>query len=175
MNKTIVIEGSPIGENRKPGDVGYDIKASEDMIVMHGERTIIKTNHKVKLPYETEEQIRPRSNMSAKGMEAFPCRLIERKQWKDSEGNFHVEHIYEPRYEYTDRFDADVKIGTVDPDYPNTVGAIVTSQDSHTFLVPKDTRIAQVIFNEVVIPQLLVGTVDENNNRNGGFGTSGNK
>lgn len=168
----ITYEGEPIGVNRKPGDVGFDIKAYEDTVVMPWSRVIVPTANKIALPYSIEEQIRPRSGYSAKGIEGLLLDFVERKQWEDEEGRWHVENVYVKHDDRPVRMEADALLGTVDPDYPDFVGMIVKSEDPHAFLITKGTRLAQAVFNQVVIPELVPGTVGKNNNRDGGFGSS---
>jgi len=173
----IIYEGEPIGTNRKPGDVGFDIKANEDTVVMPWSRVIVKSGNKVALPYSIEEQVRPRSGFSAKGIEGLIL-VPERKlckQWKDENGLYHVENVYRIHSDEPINMNADVKIGTVDPDYTDQIGMIVESQDPHPFLITKGTRLAQGVFNEVVIPELVKGMVEKNDNRDGGFGSSGSR
>ena len=76
----------------------------------------------------------------------------------------------------TKMFDADVITGLVDSDYRGHVGVIVQSRESSSFIVPKGTRIAQMLFVE--IPQIKICEVNSLSNSErgaGGFGSTGVK
>src|SRR5690625_3409617 len=49
-----------------PTDSGYDLYASEDVIIEPGDTAIVKTGIAVELPAGNEAQIRPRSGVTAK-------------------------------------------------------------------------------------------------------------
>ena len=67
--------------------------------------------------------------------------------------------------------------GTVDPDYRGEAGVLVFNRNSHPFLLRKNMRIAQVIFQEAIIPTFEV--VDSYKDLSfttrgtGGFGSTG--
>lgn len=69
--------------------------------------------------------------------------------------------------------------GTVDPDYRGEAGVLVYNRNPHPFLLHKDMRIAQVIFQEAAIPALVVVESYEelSNTARGtsGFGSTGIK
>ena len=69
--------------------------------------------------------------------------------------------------------------GTVDSDYRGEAGVLVYNRNPHPFLLHKDMRIAQVIFQEAIIPNLVVVESYEglsNTARGtGGFGSTGIK
>lgn len=68
---------------------------------------------------------------------------------------------------------ADVSIGTIDDDYRGEVGVIVVNAGDKFFL-PKGTRIAQMIFQRYLAPELKeveeLGITDRNTS---GFGSTG--
>jgi len=67
--------------------------------------------------------------------------------------------------------------GTVDPDYRGEAGVLVKNGNDHSFLLKKDMRIAQIIFQKALIPDLE--KIDEYENLAlsirgaGGFGSTG--
>lgn len=69
--------------------------------------------------------------------------------------------------------------GTVDPDYRGEAGVLVFNRNSHPFLLHKDMRIAQIIFQKAIIPQFTtVGSYEDLSNTargTGGFGSTGIK
>ncbi len=69
--------------------------------------------------------------------------------------------------------------GTVDPDYRGEAGVLVHNRNPHPFLLHKDMRIAQVIFQMAIIPSLVtVESYEElsiTNRGTGGFGSTGIK
>lgn len=135
---------------------GYDLYASEDTIVYPG-RNIIPTGIAVALERGTHAHIRPRSGFSAKGFEGHTI----------TEG--------ETGYlEYAERFDADVKQGTVDSDYRNGIGVIVKSDEPKPFMVTQGSRIAQmVILKHEEVTFEIVDELNETARGTGGFGSTG--
>lgn len=69
--------------------------------------------------------------------------------------------------------------GTVDPDYRGEAGVLVYNRNPHPFLLHKGMRIAQVIFQNALIPKFIqVGSPEELSGTNrgvGGFGSTGIK
>lgn len=69
--------------------------------------------------------------------------------------------------------------GTVDPDYRGEAGVLVYNRNPHPFLLYKDMRIAQIIFQEAIIPTIeQVKTFKElaqSVRGTGGFGSTGIK
>ena len=49
-----------------PGDAGYDLHAIDSLVLMPGERTLVRTGIAIELPPYTEAQIRPRSGYALK-------------------------------------------------------------------------------------------------------------
>lgn len=166
-----------MGKNVKknPSDIGYDMVVLEDTIVMPClPRTRVVLTCKVSLPEGMEGQVRPRSGFSLYGIEGYPVELIDKKEIRPRDKDtIVVQSEYRPIMSIRQRFDADVKLGTIDPHYPDYVAAIVESKEPRPFLIAKGTRIAQMVFNKVEHPTIKRGTVTKNNIRQGGFGTTG--
>lgn len=69
--------------------------------------------------------------------------------------------------------------GTVDPDYRGEAGVLVYNRNPHAFLLHKDMRIAQIIFQNAIIPDFTkVDSSDKLSDTargTGGFGSTGIK
>lgn len=69
--------------------------------------------------------------------------------------------------------------GTVDPDYRGEAGVLVYNRNPHPFLLHKDMRIAQVIFQMAIIPDFVKVEFYEDLSNiargTGGFGSTGIK
>ena len=69
--------------------------------------------------------------------------------------------------------------GTVDPDYRGEAGVLVYNRNPHPFLLHKDMRIAQIIFQEAIIPDIEqifnYEDLSDTNRGTGGFGSTGIK
>lgn len=69
--------------------------------------------------------------------------------------------------------------GTVDPDYRGEAGVLVYNRNPHPFLLHKDMRIAQVIFQTAIIPNFVrVESYEELSSTargTGAFGSTGIK
>lgn len=63
--------------------------------------------------------------------------------------------------------------GTIDPDYRGEIGVILYNSTPHLSTVLLDERVAQGVFNKVVIPTFeLVDALDETDRGAGGFGST---
>ncbi len=67
--------------------------------------------------------------------------------------------------------------GTVDPDYRGEAGVLVLNNNNHPFLLKKDMRIAQIIFQTAIIPKLVelpsYEELSTTKRGSGGFGSTG--
>lgn len=91
------------------------------------------------------------------------------------------------------RADVDIKLGLVDEDYKNNIGALyrvnsdryMPTKDSKfelnadysyiVFYIPKGTRVCQGAFRKVVNLEPILGELDMTNDRGGGYGHGGAK
>lgn len=138
------------------GAAGYDLYAPKDFVLKEG-RQVVPIDISIEIPYGWEGHIRPRSGFSSKGMEVMPINDGISK--------------YEPR-----RINADVIQGTIDSSYRGNIGVIVNNHACGAYVIPKGTRIAQIVFEKCFCGELV--EVDElscTSRGNGGFGHSGNK
>lgn len=150
--------------------IGFDVVVPEDTVIDQ-RRKVIPLGFALELPHKVEAKIEPRSGFSAKGIEG--CAVTYVCNGYDETGNllWECRPIGNPR-----RFDADVLIGKIDPDYRGEVGVIIRNNDTaYPFMVAKGTRIAQMSFYQVA-PINGFDVVDElsvTNRGDGGFGHSG--
>lgn len=141
-----------------PLSVGYDVYTCEDVIVEEG-RMVIPLGFALEMPEGVEAKIEPRSGFSAKGIEGYEIHYKGVEQWQ--------------RIDESDRFNADVIVGKIDPDYTGEIGVIIKNDDN-TFLLPKGTRIAQMTFYKTYSPTIEeVDVLTETTRGSGGFGSTG--
>lgn len=130
-------------------DAGYDVYVPEDVVIKSG-RNLIDLGFAIEMPHGVEAQIRPRSGFQLKGIEGI-----------DKEGD-------------KGNFDADVKLGTIDAGYRGPVGVVVKNYD-FKFTIQKGTRIAQLVFNNVLDVDFEETEELSGDDRGGGFGHTGAK
>lgn len=64
--------------------------------------------------------------------------------------------------------------GTIDSSYRGSIGVIMTNVSETPYKIHHGDKIAQLIFNEIVLPEIeVVDTLDETSRGEGGFGSSG--
>lgn len=66
-------------------------------------------------------------------------------------------------------------IGTIDADYRDEWGVILVNHGEAPLAIHRGDRIAQVVFNQLPQVNIMEGIVSDNDNRGGGFGSSGVK
>lgn len=136
------------------GSAAYDLYAPFDQIITHG-RQVIDLYIAIELPKGYEAKIEPRSGYSSKGFAGF---IVDENMNTSAEA----------------RFDCDVLTGKVDSDYRGCVGVIVNNRDSHTFLIKKGQRIAQMtIYKAEDADFVETEELSETVRGGGGFGHSG--
>ena len=65
-------------------------------------------------------------------------------------------------------------LGTIDSDYRGEISVILHNATAYTFYVYKGTRIAQLVFANVCLPELIqVESLDETTRATNGFGSTG--
>lgn len=138
------------------GDAGADLYTLEDTIIKANETVIVKTGIALELPQNMEAQIRPRSGISANGCKG--CSTI----------NVLPQYIYEcsPYLQ--------VQFGTVDCGYKNDIGVITWNREDYDVLVPKGTRLAQMVIKKTENIELEeIEELSESERGLDGFGSSG--
>lgn len=148
-----------------PLSVGYDVYTCEDVVV-NEKRMVISLGFALEMPEGVEAKIEPRSGFSAKGIEGYAVMDI-------SDGIRIAEAGVWQRIDELDRFNADVVVGKIDPDFRGEVGVIVKNDDK-PFLVKKGTRIAQMTFYRTYSPTIEeVDVLTKTMRDGGGFGSTG--
>lgn len=147
--------------------IGYDLYVLEDICIKQ-QRQVIPLGFALELPEGIEAKIEPRSGFSSKGIEGFAV-LEATPESKFNNGLWR-------RIDAPERFDADVLVGKIDPDYRGEVGVIIrNNQIKKPFIITKGTRIAQMSFYktcDAVFDE--VAELSETSRGDGGFGSTGN-
>lgn len=162
-----------------PQSVGYDLYVKQDICIEHP-RQVIPLGLAIELPDGIEAKIEPRSGFSSKGIEGFALKQGFNCEF-GNDGTLTLknnadEELWQ-RIDKTERFNADVLVGKIDPDYRGEVGVIIRNNESgRHFLIAKGTRIAQMTFYPVA--QLPGGfevseELSETERADGGFGHTG--
>lgn len=158
-----------------PQSVGYDLYVKQDICIEHP-RQVILLGFAIELPDGIEAKIEPRSGFSSKGIEGFALRTETLRERLYNDITVTSEELWQ-RIDKTERFNADVLVGKVDPDYRGEVGVIIRNNEPNKhFLIAKGTRIAQMTFYPVA--QFPGGfevseELSETDRADGGFGHTG--
>lgn len=161
-----------------PQSVGYDLYVMQDICIDHT-RQVIPLGFAIELPDCIEAKIEPRSGFSSKGIEGFALKQGSNCEFSDGfltlKDNARGEQWQ--RIDKTERFNADVLVGKIDPDYRGEVGVIIRNNEpNRRFLITKGTRIAQMTFYPVVHFHNgfeVVEELSETERADGGFGHTG--
>nr|DAI90790.1 MAG TPA: deoxyuridine 5'-triphosphate nucleotidohydrolase [Caudoviricetes sp.] len=152
MKIKFLSEGAQMPTKADSGAAGYDLYVPKDTRLFPG-RNIIPLDFAIQLEHGYEATIRPRSGFSAKG---FECMTIH----DDS----------------TVRINADVLLGTIDETYRGNVGVIVKSNEPEEYIIPKGSRIAQMVISQCYMGKLERSEeLSETERGEQGFGHSGVK
>lgn len=158
-----------------PQSVGYDVYVRQDICIEHP-RQVIPLGPAIELPDGIEAKIEPRSGFSSEGIEGFALRS-EPFCGRPRDGIMETNDELWQRIDKKERFDADVLVGKVDPDYRGEIGVIIRNNEpDRRFLIAKGTRIAQMTFYPVAqFPGGFdeVEELSETERADGGFGHSG--
>lgn len=169
QKKRIELEIKGLGDYIRPtkskrGSIGYDLAVPCDVEIPAHSRVVVPLNFAINLPVHHEAKIEPRSGFSSKGLEGYGTRYHYRK----------IFGIFKKKIATSgkQRFDADVIIGKVDPNYTESVGVIIRNNDER-FIIRKGTRIAQMTIYRTT-PVWFVPVEELScKSRGGGFGSSG--
>lgn len=151
-----------------PQSIGYDLYVKQDICIEHT-RQVIPLGFAIELPDGIEAKIEPCSGFSSKGIEGFAL-----KEFTPDCGI--AEGLWQ-RIDKKERFNADVLVGKIAPDYRGKVEVIIhNNEPGRHFLIAKGTRIAQMTFYPVA--QFPCGfeiaeELSETERADGGFGHTG--
>lgn len=159
------------------GAIGFDLTVAKD-ICIEKTRQVIPLGFAMELPKGIEAKIEPRSGFSSNGIEGFV--LLK----PDAERKSCVFPPTEPdndgplfsRIDKAERFNADVLVGKIDPDYRGECGVIILNHEPFKqFLIKAGTRIAQMSFYHVAEVEGFEVTEEltETKRGTGGFGHTG--
>lgn len=152
MKIKFLSEGAKMPTKADSGAAGYDLYVPKDTKLLPG-RNIIPLDFAIQLEHGYEATIRPRSGFSAKG---FECITTDGKK--------------------TLRINADVLLGTIDETYRGNVGVIVKSNEPEEYIIPKGSRIAQMVISQCYMGGLeQADELSETERGEQGFGHSGVK
>ena len=161
-----------------PQSIGYDLYVKQDICIEHT-RQVIPLGFAIELPDGIEAKIEPRSGFSSKGIEGFALKQGSVIEYSGSVVRMtdHPEDERWQRIDQSERFNADVLVGKIDPDYRGEVGVIIRNNEpDRPFLIAKGTRIAQMTF--YVVAEFLGGfevteELSDTERGEGGFGSTG--
>jgi len=186
-------------------DAGADVYAAEDLVIRPGEKIIIPLNFKVALPDSIEMQVRPRSGLSLKTSLSIPNSPgtvdagYRNPVGVIAENTYNIATLpYEMLYNEELREKVQKNCRILFPDEKSAVFTTYSAKGTETqetlglapFLVldeqnnpygtlymEKGTKIAQVVFNEVIHAEFIetddVSLIGKN--RGGGYGSTGLK
>jgi len=200
-----LIKGGKIPAYANFNDAGADVFAAEDMVIRPSEKLIIPLNFKVALPDHIEMQVRPRSGLSLKTTLSIPNSPgtvdagYRNPVGVIAENTYNIASLpYEMLYNEALReevqrtckilFPENTKevfttYRTKGEETAETLGLapfLVMDQKNNpygTLYIEKGTKIAQVVFNEVIHAEFTetddVSVIGKN--RGGGYGSTGLK
>lgn len=143
-------------------DAGMDIYLTEDVVIHPGETKLIPTGIKVAIPYGYELQVRPKSGRSLKSK----LRIANTPGTIDAGYRDEIGII-------ADNIDPVIRSADIDDE-----GRLYNILWGSDIMLSKGEKIAQLVLSEV--PKALFYEVDsvaaiENDGRQGGFGSTGDK
>ena len=135
-------------------DTGADLYTCEDLILLPKEKGIARTGLAFELPLGYGFQVRNKSGNTVKGVLVKVVRGAE---------------VLEIRADIT------VYLGTVDQGYRNEVGIMVKNEEEFPVIIPKGTKLAQMVLEKVYQCAFIeADEIDNDTSRGlGGFGSTG--
>lgn len=134
-----------------PTDAGADLLTIEDTTIEPMRATAIRTGLQIALPKGTEGQIRPRSGNSLKGVNCY-------LPYDEIESSMYIQ----------------VVLGTIDEGYNGEIKIITFNPYNTPVIVPKGTKLAQIVINKVERPVIeIVEELAETDRGSNGFGSTG--
>src|SRR5690625_1912617 len=186
-----------------PTDSGFDLYASEDVVIEPGDTVVVKTGIAVKMPAGYEAQVRPRSGVTAKTKLRVQIGTIDNGY--AGEIGVIVDNIYRPHpvireikniytgdsskavtYDFTTSFktlteeEKDIGEYRIENRYHDDCESFEALKDSimtrcGTYLIRKGDRIAQLVVQPLPAVEAyeIEGGIGESSRGTGGFGSSG--
>ena len=163
----------------KPNDSGFDLVATEDVIIQPGETALVPTGLAFEIPTGYELQVRPRSGVSLK----TKLRVANSPGTVDSsyrgEVKVIIDNIAMPSFYMNETY---MTIGLEFGSRPKSLDGsrmlgVPSDEQSETYIIRKGDRIARGIIAPVVHANLIETDEDltETSRGSGGFGSSGVK
>src|SRR5690625_3921492 len=155
-------------------DSGFDLFASEDVIIEPGETEVVPTGVAIELPAGYEAQVRPRSGVTAKTKLRVQLGTIDNGY--TGEIGVIVDNIGIPPFTFSNLFK---EIETVSDFFVNTInGSYIRVNDDFddgTYLIRKGDRIAQLVVQPLPVVEAyeIEGDIEQTERGAGGFGSSG--
>ncbi|HGM1464466.1 deoxyuridine 5'-triphosphate nucleotidohydrolase [Clostridioides difficile] len=149
----------------KEGDSGIDLYTLKDTVIQAKSAVAISTGIALEIPYGYEMQVRPRSGISLNGIEVTYA--IKDKATGE---------IFAYGKAESNRMYPTVRLGTVDSGYRGEIKIITYNEEDFEIMIPKHTKLAQGVFQQV--PRAILKVVDEltsSERGNDGFGSTGIK
>ena len=155
MDVKIKLNGGMMPQKQHEGDAAFDLYVPEDIEVGFGRR-VVNMKFALELPKGKAAIIQPRSGCSLRGIEVYNA--LTRK---------------------THYIDADVKIGLVDSNYRDNVGTLLQVRSiqvlGEAWIIKKGSRISQMRIVDVPEIELIEADELSATDRDGGFGTTGQR
>lgn len=149
-------------------DAGFDLVATEDVILEPGDTKLVPTGLAFKLPEGYEMQVRPRSGISLK----TKLRVSNSPGTIDSNYRGEVKVIIDnifPKY-----FNNGMKITGATYFVDGTEATLYGENLHNTYIIRKGDRIGQAVIKPVEHAKFIeVGTLEETSRGADGFGSSG--
>jgi dUTP pyrophosphatase len=161
-------EHATIPQYAREGDAGFDLVASDDVIIEPGETKLVPTGLAFEMPPHYEMQLRPRSGISLKTklrianapatidsgyrgeVGVIVDNIAEKEGWK----SYHMKHI-----------DGRIEMYSSAPEF-----------EEGTYIIRKGDRIAQAVIAPIEQAHFqVVDALSETQRGEGGFGSSGVK
>lgn len=161
----LLSESASVPKKSVRGAIGYDLCVPKDVKVPAHSRVAIPLDIAINLPFGIEAKIEPRSGHSLHGMEGFGTKTVIVRRIL---GIFTVKKTRSGRL----RFDADVLVGKVDPNYVDNIHVIIKNNDTE-FTIRAGSRIAQMTFYQTTSPFFKVVDKLTCKSRGGGLGHTG--
>ncbi len=161
----LLSEGAVLPKKSVRGAIGYDLCVPKDVKIPAHSRIAIPLDIAINLPYGVEAKIEARSGHSRYGMEGFGTKKVVKRRFL---GIIPIKETRSGRM----RFNADVLLGKVDPNYVDNIHVIIKNDDVE-FTIRAGARIAQMTFYQTTSPFFKIVEKLSCKSRGGGFGSTG--